>query len=63
MDKRHNYLEFAEMDVEENYNQIDGVINNVKKPSILERMREYDSKIAEFASEKEKNCKPFERGL
>jgi len=35
---KYNHLAAAEMDAEENYNQIDGVINNYK-PSILEYLK------------------------
>ena len=38
---RYNYLAAAEMDEEGNYNQIDGIINNTKKPSILEHLRNF----------------------
>jgi len=36
---KYNHLAAAEMDAEENYNQIDGVINNYK-PSILEYLKQ-----------------------
>ena len=45
-DKKHNYLATAEMNEEGNYNMIDGIINNVPKPSMLERMEEYHQKVA-----------------
>jgi len=35
------------MSEEGNYNMIDGIINNVPKPSMLERMEEYHQKVAE----------------
>lgn len=46
-DDKNNYLENAEMGMEQNYNQIDGIINNevvqddkpTKKPSILEKLK------------------------
>ena len=44
--ERYNYLAAAEIGDEGNYNMIDGVINNVKKPSVLEQMREYERRIA-----------------
>jgi hypothetical protein len=40
-DMKYNYLAAAEMGEEENYNQIDGIINNTKKPSILEHLRNF----------------------
>ena len=45
--KRFNHLAAAEMDEEENYNQIDGIISNVPKPSVLDRMKEYERRMAE----------------
>ena len=38
---QNNHLAAAEMDEEGNYNMIDGVINNVKKPSIIDHLRNY----------------------
>jgi len=46
-DKKQNYLASAEMDEESNYNMIDGVINNTPKTSLLERMKEYEQRVAE----------------
>ena len=48
-DKKQNYLASAEMDEESNYNMIDGIINNTPKPSLLERMKEYEQRVAENA--------------
>jgi hypothetical protein len=45
--KKDNYLANAEMSVEGNYNMLDGVINNVPKPSFLERLKEYERRMAE----------------
>ena len=40
--KKPNYLSAAEIDVEGNYNMVgDGIINNVPKPSLLDRLEEY----------------------
>lgn len=36
-DKKNNYLTAAEMGEEENYNMIDGIINNTPKPSVMEK--------------------------
>ena len=44
---KHNYLAAAEMDEEGNYNMIDGVINNVAKPSVLERIKEYERNMSQ----------------
>jgi hypothetical protein len=38
--ERFNHLAAAEMGAEQNYNQIDGIINNENKPSILEQLRQ-----------------------
>ena len=45
--EKQNYLASAEMDEEGNYNMIDGIINNTPKPSLLEKMKEYERLIAE----------------
>ena len=45
--EQQNYLASAEMDEEGNYNMIDGIINNTPKPSLLEKMKEYERQIAE----------------
>jgi len=37
---KYNHLDAAEMGEEQNYNQIDGVINNTK-PSIIEYLRQF----------------------
>jgi hypothetical protein len=44
--EKYNYLASVEMDEEGNYNMIDGIINNVPKPSLLERIKEYERLIA-----------------
>ena len=44
--EKQNYLASAEMDEEGNYNMIDGVINNVPKPSLLEKIKEYERLVA-----------------
>jgi len=42
------YLKSAEMSVEGNYNMIgDGIINNVPKPSLLERLEEFEQRKRE----------------
>ena len=46
---KYNYLDAAEMSEEGNYNMIDGIINNVSKPSVLEQMREYERHISEIS--------------
>ena len=48
-DKKYNYLAAAEMDEEGNYNMIDGIINGVKKQSILDKIAEYERLIKENA--------------
>lgn len=57
--KKHNYLAAAEMSEEGNYNQIDGIINGTPKPSVMERIREYEQRIsqkAEDGGEPKKSC-------
>lgn len=48
---KYNHLATAEMSEEENYNQIDGVISN-KKPSILDHLRQYQSKPSKPPAER-----------
>jgi hypothetical protein len=45
--ERFNYLAAAEMGAEQNYNSIDGIINNESKPSILEQLRQNKAKPPE----------------
>ena len=41
--KKPNYLSAAEISAEDNYNFVgDGIINNVGKPSMLERLEEFE---------------------
>lgn len=45
-----NYLKNAEMSVEANYNQLDGIINGeVRKPSVREALRQYQEDAAQRA--------------
>ena len=46
-DKKDTYLVAAEMAVESNYNMIDGIINNVPKPSMLARLEEFEQRKKE----------------
>ena len=52
--KKHNHLAAAEMGAEQNYNQIDGIINNEKKPppSLLRQLEAYERK-AEYHIDKQ----------
>lgn len=55
---KYNYLAAAERGEEDNYNQIDGVPNNTTKPSIIERLREYErQKAGHIAETAEKSGK------
>jgi len=46
--KKPNYLASAEIQAEENYNMVgDGIINNVSKPSMLERLEEFERRKQE----------------
>lgn len=47
--EKYNYLAAAELGGEQNYNQIDGIINNEPKPSIADQLREFQQKSAETA--------------
>ena len=44
--EKQNYLASAEMDEEGNYNMIDGIINNIPKSSLLEKIKEYERLVA-----------------
>ena len=60
-EKKPNCLSSAEIEAEGNYNMVgDGIINNVPKPSVLERMKEYDQKISEQnrTAEQRRNDEP-----
>ena len=52
---KYNHLAAAEMDAEENYNQIDGVINNYK-PSILEYLKHNKPEPPKFGGKFEKSA-------
>lgn len=41
-----NYLKTAEMGLEQNYNQIDGIINNSEPPSVRENLRKLQKEAA-----------------
>ena len=46
--KKPNYLCAAEIALEDNYNMVgDGIINNVGKPSMLERLEEFEQRKKE----------------
>jgi len=46
--KKPNYLASAEIQAEENYNMVgDGIINNVPKPSMFERIEEFERRKQE----------------
>ena len=53
---RYNYLASVEMGEEENYNQIDGIINNTKKPSILEHLQQFKPQPCERGDKPEKSA-------
>jgi len=55
--EKQNHLASAEMDEEGNYNMIDGIINNTKKPSILEHLRQYEPEPSDRG---DRNVKPIE---
>ena len=45
--KVDSHLATAEMSEEVNYTMLDGIINNVQKPSVLERLEEFEQKKKE----------------
>jgi hypothetical protein len=46
--KKPNHLSSAEIEVEGNYNAVgDGIINNVKKPSVIKHLEKYDKRKKE----------------
>ena len=46
--KKPNYLSAAEINYSENYNMVgDGIINNIPKPSMLERLEEFEQRKKE----------------
>ena len=46
--KKPNYLSAAEIRYTENYNMVgDGIINNIPKPSMLERLEEFEQRKKE----------------
>ena len=45
--KKQNHLASVEIGEESNYNMIDGIINNIPKPSLLEQMKEYERRVTE----------------
>ena len=49
-DKPENYLAAAEMSEEQNYNQIDGIPNNIPpKPSVLDTLRQCREESEKFS--------------
>ena len=64
-DKPFNYLETAEKQTEQNYNKIDGIINNVppkdsKKPSIKQQLNQAKKEQGEREDKKPPSHKPPE---
>ena len=52
--EKHNHLAAAEMGAEGNYNMIDGIINNVEKPSILDHLKQFKPQPSERGNKPEK---------
>ena len=50
VEQKYNHLAPAEMMKENNYNQIDGVINNTSKPTFAEQMKAAKTKAQEHNS-------------
>ena len=51
-EQKYNHLAPAEMMKEDNYNQIDGVINNVSMPTFADRMKTAKTKAKEHNNRK-----------
>jgi hypothetical protein len=45
-EEQYNHLAAAEMSLESNYNQIDGIINNESKPTMDERLKNANNRAA-----------------
>ena len=45
--KPYNYLAAAEMGGEGNCNMVDGIVNNVPRPSLLDGLKAYGQRIAD----------------
>ena len=52
IEQKYNHLAAAEMMKEDNYNQIDGVINNVSTPTFADRMKAAKTKAKEHNNRK-----------
>ena len=52
VEQKYNHLAAAEMMKEDNYNQIDGVINNVSTPTFADRMKAAKTKAKEHNNRK-----------
>jgi hypothetical protein len=52
VEQKYNHLAPAEMMQEDNYNRIDGIINNTAKPSFEERMNDAKDKAKEHNNRK-----------
>jgi urate oxidase len=59
-EQKYNHLVSAEMMKEDNYNQIDGVLNNTT-PTFWERMKEAKTKAKEHNSRKSERHKQAKR--
>jgi hypothetical protein len=60
-EQKFNYLAAAEMSAEDNFNQLDGVLNNTTKPTFQERMTDAENKAQEHNRQKSKKRKDAER--
>ena len=52
VEQKYNHLAAAEMMSEDNYNKIDGVLNNTSKPTFEERMKDAKNKAKEHNNRK-----------
>jgi len=56
-EEQYNHLAAAEMSMESNYNQIDGVLNGELKPAMDERMKKARSRAKEHNAKKSEKHK------
>ena len=52
VEQKYNHLAPAEMMSEDNYNKIDGVLNNARKPTFEQRMKDAKNKAKEHNNRK-----------
>jgi hypothetical protein len=61
VEQKYNHLAAAEMMKEDNYNQIDGVINNISKPTFEERLKDAKNKAKAHKNRKSERHRDSKR--